>query len=100
MTMTKQHRDLPIKEIEARLALPILLRQFRLYAKANQPVAFLTWASVSDDVKGRLDKGNLVMGEKDWRSGKNMVVVDVVSPFNPKEVFETRFWESLKGERS
>ena len=70
MTMSKAHRDLPIYEIEARVALPIFLRQFRLYSKDNQPVAFLTWASVSDEVKARLEAGEKRLAETDWQIGR------------------------------
>ncbi len=95
MTMDKGFRDLPIREVEARVATPVLLRQFKLYSKGKQPVAFLSWASVSDAVKAKLDAGELLTLE-DWRSGENIVVVDVVSPFNPAETFKEKFLEGAK----
>lgn len=82
----------PIREIEALVATPILLRHFKLYSKDKQPVAFLTWASVSDAVKAKVEAGEPLALE-DWRSGENLVVVDVVSPFNPAEAFRLRFLE-------
>jgi cytolysin-activating lysine-acyltransferase len=96
MTMTDQHRDLPIHEVEARVAAPILLRRFKLYSKGKQPVAFLTWATVSDAVKAKVEAGEL-LDLADWTSGDNLIVVDVVSPFNPAEVFEKRFLEGAQG---
>jgi cytolysin-activating lysine-acyltransferase len=93
MTMTDQHRDLPIHEVEARVAVPILLRRFKLYSKGKQPVAFLTWATVSDAVKAKVEAGGL-LELAEWTSGDTLLVVDVVSPFNPAEVFVERF---LKG---
>ena len=95
MTMSKAHRDLPIREIERRVALPILLKQFRTFVKDKQPIAFLTWGAVSEAVRDRLAKGNTEMAEADWRSGPHLMVVDVVSPFNPPNVFRARFEESL-----
>jgi cytolysin-activating lysine-acyltransferase len=94
MTMSKKHRDLPIREIENLVAPAILLRQFKLYSKGKQPVAFLTWANVSDEVKARLDKGERSLEIADWRSGTNIVVMDCVSPFNPAETFSQKFLSS------
>ena len=95
MTMSKAHRDLPIRELERRVALPILLKQFRTFVKDNQPVAFLTWGAVSDAVRRRLASGDKEMAETDWRSGPNLMVVDVISPFNSPEVFRQKFESSL-----
>lgn len=95
MTMDKQYRERPIREIEALIATPILLRQFKLYSKDNQPVGFLTWASVSDAVKEKVETG-APLELADWRSGDNLVVVDVVSPFNPPDVLRDRFMQGAK----
>lgn len=96
MTMDKRYRDRPIHEIEALVATPILLREFKLYSKDKQPVAFLTWASVSDAVKARVEAGEPLALE-DWRSGENLVVVDVVSPFAEADVVRQKFLEGAKG---
>lgn len=94
MTMDKRYRDLPIREIERIAATPIFLRQFKIYSKGKSPVAFLSWAQVTDAVKAKVEVGT-PLELKDWRSGENLVVVDVVSPFNPREVFVERFLEGM-----
>lgn len=94
MTMDKRYRDRPIREVEAIVATPILLRQFKLYSKDKQPVAFLAWASVSDEVAKKIEAGETLALE-DWRSGPRIVVVDCVSPFNPPEMFIKKFNESV-----
>lgn len=94
MTMDKRYRDRPIREIEALVATPILLRSFKLYSKDNQPVAFLTWASVSDVVKAKLAAGEPLALE-DWRSGENIAVVDVISPFNEADVIRQGFLDQM-----
>jgi len=97
MTMDKRYRDRPIREIEAMVATPILLRQFKLYSKDEQPVAFLTWASVSDAVKAKVEAG-APLALEDWRSGASLVVVDVVSPFAEAEGVKERFLVGVKSE--
>ncbi|MEO9516493.1 MAG: toxin-activating lysine-acyltransferase [Paracoccaceae bacterium] len=96
MTLSKTHRELPIKAIEGLISPAILLRQFKLYSKGKQPVAFLIWASVTDEVKAVLDAGGQIEKLEDWRSGPNIVVVDCISPLAPRETFEEKFLTSLK----
>ncbi|WP_297779342.1 toxin-activating lysine-acyltransferase [uncultured Roseovarius sp.] len=95
MTMDKRYRDRPIREIERIVATPILMRQFKLYSKGKQPVAFLIWASVSDAVNAKVEAGEPLALE-DWRSGENLVVVDVVSPFAAAETVRVKFLEGVK----
>jgi hemolysin-activating ACP:hemolysin acyltransferase len=57
---------------------------------------FLTWAGVSGLVKTRTDKGKTDLELTEWRSGNNIVVLDCVSPFNPKQVFEEEFWKGVR----
>lgn len=96
MTMSEAHKELPIRIVEERIAPALLLRQFKLYSKGNQPVAFLVWASVSDEVKERIENGEKKLDVKEWRSGNNIVILDCVSPFNPAAVFEQKFLSELK----
>ncbi|KZL22664.1 toxin-activating lysine-acyltransferase [Pseudovibrio sp. Ad37] len=96
MTMSEAHKELPIRVVEERIAPALLLRQFKLYSKGNQPVAFLVWASVNDEVKARIENGEKKLDVKEWRSGNNIVVLDCISPFNPAAVFEQKFLSELK----
>ncbi|MGH0004654.1 toxin-activating lysine-acyltransferase [Pseudovibrio ascidiaceicola] len=96
MTMSEAHKELPIRIVEERIAPALLLRQFKLYSKGNQPVAFLVWASVSDEVKARIENGEKKLDVKEWRSGNNIMVLDCVSPFNSASVFEQKFLSELK----
>lgn len=95
MTMSKAHRDLPIRVVEDLISPAILIKQFRLFSKDKQPVAFLIWASVSDEVKAKIDAGGYTLHLSDWRSGPHVVVLDCISPFNPREQFEKQFQSSL-----
>jgi len=73
------------------VATPIFLQQFKVYLKDKQPVAFLTWAMASDEVKARVEAGETTLELKDWRSGTNKVVVECVSPFGAAGKFLGRF---------
>ncbi len=96
MTMSPDHRELPIKTLEDRVAPALLFRQFKLYSKDNQPVAFLTWAGVSPEVKARIDAGDKGLAPEDWRSGSEIVVMECVSPFAPVETVKQQFLASAE----
>lgn len=94
MTVSKAHRDLAIREIEARVTPAIVLQQFKLYMKDKQPIAFVAWALVSDTVRDRL-AGDGTLAAEEWRSGANVVIVDCVSPFADPEDVKRQFWDAV-----
>lgn len=84
MTMSKDHRERPISVLDKRILPAILLKQFKLIRKDKMPVAFISWATVSDEVKARLESDETYAPEiTEWRSGRNLVIVECVSPFTP-----------------
>ncbi|OED49144.1 hypothetical protein AB838_08080 [Rhodobacteraceae bacterium (ex Bugula neritina AB1)] len=95
MTISKEHRKLQIEEIEALVTPAVLLQQFKIYMKGKQPIAFLSWASVSDDVKARLDTGNKRLELHEWRSGSNIAIVECVSPFASAEDIKRQFLDNM-----
>jgi len=100
MTVSKRHRDLKISVIEEIVSTAIFLQQFKLYSKGKQPIAFLAWATVSDEVKERFDAGNVALELKDWRSGSNLIVVDCISPFTSEKEIKKQFFTVVKGGNS
>lgn len=58
-------------------------------------VRALAKATVSDEVKARIENGDKDLDLKDWRSGGNLVVVDCVSPFNSADMFVDKFLASI-----
>lgn len=95
MSMSPAHKALPIQSIEVRTLPAILLKQFKLYFKGKQPVAFIAWAMVTDEVKAKLAEGEDI-ALQDWRGGPNLVVVDCVSPFADDDKVKAEFMESMK----
>jgi cytolysin-activating lysine-acyltransferase len=68
------------------LVLPAIMNgQYKLFQAENRPVGFAVWAYVSDDVQKRLAKGAGKLAGQDWRSGKNLWLIDVVAPFGQVE---------------
>ena len=98
MSMDSAYKDLPISMIEGRILPPIILRQFKLYSKGKQPVAFLTWAMVEPGME--LDREVLSGNDlKIWRSGEEVTVVDCVSPFGSGERVKEIIFKEIADKR-
>jgi len=96
MTMSEDHNELALKVLDERILPAILLKQFRMFSKGKMPIAFLTWAMVSDAVAERLNQSGGTPELKEWRTGKNLIIVDCVSPFGPVEKIKKEFLASMK----
>ena len=76
---------------------PIATKQFVLFRnKNNEPIAFVSFASINDEVEKRLLGGSKKLAPADWSSGKKFYIIDVISPFAPasqisKELSENQF---------
>lgn len=103
MLASPPHRHLFIADLEWRLLPAIASSQFRLITKDNRPLAFVTWAFLSDEIKERLktaggsSSGAGRLKPEEWRSGKNHVIVDFVSPFITDEDEKKRMLASVFG---
>lgn len=102
-----QHRHLFLADLEWRLLPAIAAGQFRLITKDGRPLAFVTWAFLSDEIRERLktamnQPGGAASGAgrlkpEEWRSGKHHVIVDFVSPFITDEEEKKRMLASVFG---
>ncbi len=99
MTASAKHRDFRISDIEAFVTPAVLLQQFKLHCKGKQPIAFISWASVSEEIKARLERGDRYLNAAGWRSGSNVVIVECVSPFAERAEFEKQFWSSVTSDQ-
>ena len=81
MTQSPRHKAIPLGDLEWLLMPAILLRQFRIFYKGEQPVGVVLWALVDDLVADRIDAGDKRLTAVEWKSGTNMRVVDIVAPF-------------------
>lgn len=82
MMMAPKYRTLFVADIAWRVMPALVAGQFQF--KIDQQgtvVAFISWAWVSDEVKARArDTSTFRLKEDEWRSGTNLIIMDVVSP--------------------
>lgn len=94
MHLSPAHRERPVRSIED-VVLPALLHgSFKLVMKDKQPVAFVSWASMSDDVKARFNAGE-ALELADWKSGPTFVITECISPFMPEDQVKAKVMAAL-----
>jgi cytolysin-activating lysine-acyltransferase len=81
MTQSPRHKAIALGDLEWLVMPVILLQQFRIFYKGEQPVGVALWALVDDIVAKRIDAGDKRLTAAEWKSGTMMRIVDVVAPF-------------------
>ena len=77
------HREWSIKA-QARLIIPaIAFKQFHLILDSNNlPVAYCSWAWLSDEKENEFIRRCGFIDPKSWNSGENLWIIDYISPFS------------------
>ncbi|WP_139484575.1 toxin-activating lysine-acyltransferase [Bradyrhizobium ivorense] len=81
MTQSPRHKAMSLGDLEWFVMPAILLKQFRIFYKGEQPVGVALWALADDLAAKRIDAGNTRLSAAEWKSGTNVRIVDVVAPF-------------------
>lgn len=81
MTQSPRHKAIPLGDLEWLLMPAILLRQFRIFYRGEQPVGVAMWALVDDLVAKRIDAGDNRLTASEWKGGSNTRIVELVAPF-------------------
>ena len=85
LTQSQQHKFMFLADMEWYFLPPFRLRQFRVFHKDKSPIAFVSWAYVSEEVEERLKSGATRLKPEDWRSGDNLWLIDLCAPFGGGE---------------
>lgn len=85
LARAEDRRHLFVTDVETRFLPPVMLEQCRLVMRGTMPVAFVSWARVSDAVSARLQGGVNQVAPHEWQGGPHLWVVDVVAPFGGAE---------------
>lgn len=75
------HKHVFTNDLEWLVLPPIVLNQCKLYVKGDAPIAYVSWAFVSDDVAERLKTGSNRLAPHEWKSGEQLWLIDVAAPF-------------------
>jgi|GEM_PF-1192839 cytolysin-activating lysine-acyltransferase len=82
MEQSPYHKQWPLYDAELELVPPLHLNQCKFYFDPQQnPVAFVTWSSITEATKNKLVNESGQMQWDDWNSGELLLFNDFVAPF-------------------
>lgn len=83
-TKAPTHKYLFAHDFEWLVVPAIATKQFSLFRnKQGEPIAFVSWAKVNEDVENRLQSGIMRLSPADWNCGEKTYIIDIISPFTP-----------------
>jgi len=82
MEQSPYHKQWPLYDAELELVPPLHLNQCKFYFDPQQnPVAFVTWSSITEATKNKLVNQGGQMQWDDWNNGDLLLFNDFVAPF-------------------
>ncbi len=81
MTQSPRHKAVPLGDLEWLVMPALLLRQFRIFYKGEQPVGVALWALADDLVAKRIDGNDKRLTAVEWKSGARLRIIELVAPF-------------------
>ncbi len=94
------HKHMNLTDIVQRIVPAISLNQFRVLHKDDMPLAYLSWAKLSDDVEKGLRNTPLSLNPMDWSSGDNLWIVDRIAPSRVAEQALDDLEQNLFGDKA
>ena len=70
-----------LSELEWRVMPPLMLDQAKLYMKDKMPIAYVSWAYLSEEVAARYQQGPHHLAPSDWKSGNQPWLIDLFAPY-------------------
>ncbi len=87
-------------DIEWKVMPPLVLDQAKLYMKDESPLAFVSWAMLSEESVARYKNPPHHLTPSDWKSGDQVWLIDVLTPFGgAKEVLKDLKENVFKGQK-
>lgn len=74
-------RNTLLGDLEWRVLPALLLKQAKLYSRDNTPLAFASWAMLSDEAALRYRGAPHKLAAADWKSGDQIWLIDMFTPF-------------------
>lgn len=70
-----------LSELEWRVMPPLVLDQAKLYMRDEAPIAYVSWARLSDTAAARYQQAPHHLANGDWQSGSQNWLIDLCTPF-------------------
>lgn len=80
-------RHLFLADLEWRVMPALVLDQAKLYMRDQTPLAFVSWAKLSEATAARYQQPPYHLAPSDWKSGDRVWIIDLIAPFgNTQEI--------------
>ena len=70
-----------ISDLEWRVMPPLVLDQAKLYVRQELPLAFVSWARLSEDAAQRYRHPPHRLASADWHCGEQVWLIDLLAPY-------------------
>ncbi|MDZ7919890.1 toxin-activating lysine-acyltransferase [Rhodoferax sp.] len=70
-----------LSELEWRVMPALVLEQAKLYMRDDSPIAYVSWATLSEPVAQRYASAPHQLTAADWKSGEQVWIIDLFVPF-------------------
>ncbi len=70
-----------LSEMDWRVMPALVLGQAKLYVNDTTPIAYVSWAKLSEQVAQRYREAPHHLTASDWKSGEQIWIIDMVTPF-------------------
>ncbi len=81
MMSSQLHRQYEIVDLADRFVPALIHNQFRYYEINGNPIGFVNWAWLSDEVEKKYSTGEYVLSLDEWNCGKNLWFPEFIAPF-------------------
>ncbi len=89
MLQQAANRHTLLSELEWRVMPALVLNQAKLYLRDEAPMAFVSWAKLSEEVAQRYQTAPHQLTLADWASGDQIWLIDVFTPYGgAQEIFK------------
>ncbi|MCR4377237.1 MAG: toxin-activating lysine-acyltransferase [Rhodospirillales bacterium] len=85
MMSAPNHKHLFLSDLEWLVVPPILAGQFRVFKREGVPVAYASWAFLTEEAEQRLLAGHSRLKLEDWSAGDRAWLIDLTAPFGGAE---------------
>lgn len=85
MAASPLHKHMFLGDLEWLVLPPIHLNQFRIFRKDGKPIAFASWALLSEEVEQEMESGRHKLKPQEWKGGDRPWLIDMVAPFGGGE---------------
>ncbi len=79
------HKHLFLTDLEWLVLPPVMLKQFRIFRRDGMPIAYASWARLTEDAEARMTSNVRKLAPGDWNAGDRLWLIDVVAPFGGHE---------------